>query len=71
VSTSRTGDDGHDECHFVAIDIFNGKKLEYRALVPQLMHVKDGFTEGKNLVVSVMSAIREEAISPLKDILSK
>ncbi|KAF0892898.1 hypothetical protein E2562_019556 [Oryza meyeriana var. granulata] len=28
VSTSKTGKHGHTKCHFVAIDIFNGKKLE-------------------------------------------
>uniref|UniRef100_K3ZXZ3 Eukaryotic translation initiation factor 5A n=1 Tax=Setaria italica TaxID=4555 RepID=K3ZXZ3_SETIT len=28
VSTSKTGKHGHAKCHFVAIDIFNGKKLE-------------------------------------------
>ncbi|KAM0038750.1 putative ribosomal protein L2, domain 2 [Helianthus debilis subsp. tardiflorus] len=28
VSTSMTGKHGHGKCHFVAIDILNGKKLE-------------------------------------------
>ncbi|CAL9107366.1 unnamed protein product [Musa acuminata var. zebrina] len=28
VSTSKTGKHGHAKCHFVAIDVFNGKKLE-------------------------------------------
>ncbi|CAI0390969.1 unnamed protein product [Linum tenue] len=28
VSTSKNGKQGHAKCHFVAIDIFNGKKLE-------------------------------------------
>ncbi|KAH0462725.1 hypothetical protein IEQ34_010300 [Dendrobium chrysotoxum] len=28
VSTSKTGKHGHAKCHFVAIDIFNNKKLE-------------------------------------------
>jgi len=28
VSTSKTGKHGHAKCHFVAIDIFNGKKVE-------------------------------------------
>ncbi|KAI3829769.1 hypothetical protein L1987_03897 [Smallanthus sonchifolius] len=32
------------------------------------MYIKDGFAEGKDLVVSVMSAIGEEQICALKDI---
>ncbi|XP_058071164.1 eukaryotic translation initiation factor 5A-2-like, partial [Magnolia sinica] len=28
LSTSKTGKHGHAKCHFVPIDIFNGKKLE-------------------------------------------
>ena len=28
VSSSKTGKHGHAKCHFVAIDIFNGKKVE-------------------------------------------
>jgi len=32
VSTSKTGKHGHAKCHFVASDIFNGKKME--ELVP-------------------------------------
>ena len=32
ISTSKTGKHGHAKCHFVATDIFTGKKLE--ELVP-------------------------------------
>merc|ERR1712178_433957 len=28
VSTSKTGKHGHAKCHFVAVNIFNGKKAE-------------------------------------------
>ena len=33
-----------------------------------MMQIKDGFAEGKDLVVSVMSAMGEEQICALKDI---
>ncbi|RWW41642.1 hypothetical protein BHE74_00052879, partial [Ensete ventricosum] len=102
VSTSKTGKHGHAKCHFVAIDIFNGKKLEdivpsshncdvcyliyWKTLVSLLMengNTKDdlrlpsdeallvqvyGFAAGKDLVVTVMSAMGEEQICALKDI---
>ncbi|XP_075514517.1 eukaryotic translation initiation factor 5A-2-like [Primulina tabacum] len=112
VSTSKTGKHGHAKCHFVAIDIFNGKKLEdivpssHNCDVPHvnrtdyqlidisedgfvslltengntkddlklptdenlLVQIKGGFEEGKDLVVSVMSAMGEEQICALKDI---
>ncbi|CAI0394770.1 unnamed protein product [Linum tenue] len=111
VSTSKTGKHGHAKCHFVAIDIFNGKKLEdivpssHNCDVPHVNRtdyqlidisedgfisldtavevvyklkkfigslffnqIKDGFAEGKDLVVSVMSAMGEEQINGLKDI---
>ncbi|XP_057481996.1 mitotic checkpoint protein BUB3.3-like [Actinidia eriantha] len=112
VSTSKTGKHGHAKCHFVGIDIFNGKKLEdivpssHNCDVPHvnrtdyqlidisedgfvslltengntkddlklptdenlLTQIKDGFGEGKDLVVSVMNAMGEEQICALKDI---
>ncbi|XP_060210117.1 eukaryotic translation initiation factor 5A-4 isoform X2 [Lycium barbarum] len=115
VSTSKTGKHGHAKCHFVAIDIFNGKKLEdivpssHNCDVPHvnrtdyqlidisedgfvslltesgntkddlrlptdetlLNQVKGGFEEGKDLVLSVMSAMGEEQICAVKDIGTK
>nr|POE55062.1 eukaryotic translation initiation factor 5a [Quercus suber] len=112
VSTSKTGKHGHAKCHFVAVDIFNGKKLEgivpssHNCDVPHvnrtdyqlidisedgfvslltengntkdelrlptddnlLTQIKNGFGDGKDLVVSVMSAMGEEQICDLKDI---
>ncbi|RDX91341.1 hypothetical protein CR513_26696, partial [Mucuna pruriens] len=112
VSTSKTGKHGHAKCHFVAIDIFTGKKLEdivpssHNCDVPHvnrtdyqlidisedgfvslltetggtkddlrlptdenlLSQIKEGFSEGKDLVVSVMSSMGEEQICGLKDI---
>ncbi|WRX32333.1 Translation elongation factor [Theobroma cacao] len=120
VSTSKTGKHGHAKCHFVGIDIFNGKKLEdivpsshncdvmlflsfdvphvnrtdyqlidisedgFVSLLTEngntkddlrlptdenlLSQIKDGFAEGKDLVVTVMSAMGEEQICALKDI---
>ncbi|KAG2545734.1 hypothetical protein PVAP13_9KG229481 [Panicum virgatum] len=103
---------GHAKCHFVAIDIFNGKKLEdivpssHNCDVPHvnrtdyqlidisedgfvslltenggtkddlrlptdetlLSQIKAGFDDGKDLIVSVMSAMGEEQICGLKDI---
>ncbi|KAJ8510117.1 hypothetical protein OPV22_000551 [Ensete ventricosum] len=112
VSTSKTGKHGHAKCHFVGIDIFNGKKLEdivpssHNCDVPHvtrtdyqlidisedgfvslltengntkddlrlptdetlLSQIKDGFAEGKDMVVTVMTAMGEEQICALKDI---
>ncbi|XP_048134992.1 mitotic checkpoint protein BUB3.3-like [Rhodamnia argentea] len=112
VSTSKTGKHGHAKCHFVGIDIFNGKKLEdivpssHNCDVPHvtrtdyqlidisedgflslltengstkddlrlptdetlLAQIKDGFGEGKDLVVTAMSSMGEEQICALKDI---
>nr|GMD75323.1 eukaryotic translation initiation factor 5A-4 [Ipomoea batatas] len=112
VSTSKTGKHGHAKCHFVAIDIFNGKKLEdivpssHNCDVPHvnrtdyqlidisedgfvslltengntkddlrlptdealLGQIRGGFDEGKDLILTVMSAMGEEQICAVKDI---
>ncbi|CAK9225623.1 unnamed protein product [Sphagnum troendelagicum] len=112
VSTSKTGKHGHAKCHFVAIDIFTGKKLEdivpssHNCDVPEvvrtdyqlidisedgfvslltesgdtkddlrlpsddqlLAQIKEGFKDGKDLVVTVMAAMGEEQICALKDV---
>eukprot|EP00245_Coleochaete_scutata_P013941 TRINITY_DN5804_c0_g1_i1.p1 TRINITY_DN5804_c0_g1~~TRINITY_DN5804_c0_g1_i1.p1 ORF type:complete len:161 (+),score=44.91 TRINITY_DN5804_c0_g1_i1:163-645(+) len=112
VSTSKTGKHGHAKCHFVAIDVFTGKKLEdivpsshncdvphvnrtdyqlldisedgYVSLLTEsgdtkddlklpsdtdlLGQIKNGFAEGKDLVLSVMSAMGEEQICAIKDV---
>ena len=45
VSTSKTRKHGHAKCHFVASDIFNGKKLEdivsysHNCDVPHVNHI--------------------------------
>merc|ERR1712070_503487 len=111
VSTSKTGKHGHAKCHFVAIDIFTGKKLEdltpssHNCEVPHvnrtdftLLNIEDDgyvslmddngqekadlalpnddslrtsiendFAAGKDLVVSVLSAMGEETIIACKE----
>ncbi|OEL19725.1 Eukaryotic translation initiation factor 5A [Dichanthelium oligosanthes] len=112
VSTSKTGKHGHAKCHFVAIDIFNGKKLEdivpsshncdvphvnrteyqlidisedgYVSLLTEsgntkddlklptdenlLAQIKSGYDDGKDIILTVMSAMGEEQICALKEI---
>jgi len=112
VSTSKTGKHGHAKCHFVAIDIFNGKKLEdivpssHNCDVPHvdrteyqlidisedgfvslltengntkddlklptdeaiLTQLKEGFAEGKDIALTVMSSMGEEQINAVKDV---
>ncbi|KAK1399918.1 Eukaryotic translation initiation factor 5A [Heracleum sosnowskyi] len=115
VSTAKTGKHGHAKCHFVAIDIFNGKKLDdivpssHNCDVPhvsrtdyQLLYITDdefvslltdngntkddlklpnddnlwkqiteGHEQGKDLLVTVLSAMGEEQIVAVKDIGAK
>ena len=42
--------------------------LYYLIYLDSIMQIKDGFGDGKDLVVSVMSAMGEEQICVLKDI---
>ncbi|KAF3614110.1 Eukaryotic translation initiation factor 5A-1 [Capsicum annuum] len=65
---SLLGKHGHAKCHFVAIDIFTGKKLEDIVPSSHNYDVKDGFAKGKDLVLSVMSAMGEEQICGINDI---
>jgi len=47
VSTSKTGKHGHAKCHFVAIDIFTGKKME--DLVPNSHTTSVPFVEKEEI----------------------
>ena len=111
VSTSKTGKHGHAKCHFVALDIFTGKKMEelvpstHNCEVPNVQRqeyslldidedgfcslmddqgntkddlrlpndeslakqIQDMFDEGKELVVTVLKAMDEEAINMAKE----
>ncbi|XP_047049279.1 eukaryotic translation initiation factor 5A-5-like isoform X2 [Lolium rigidum] len=112
VSASKTGNYGHGQCHFAAIDNFTAERFEdtvpsshncdvphvnrtdyqliditedgYVSLLTEngntkddlklptdeslLTQIKDGFNEGKDLMVSVMSAMGEQQICGIKDI---
>uniref|UniRef100_A0A161XSK7 Eukaryotic translation initiation factor 5A n=1 Tax=Daucus carota subsp. sativus TaxID=79200 RepID=A0A161XSK7_DAUCS len=115
VSTSKTGKHGHAKCHFVAIDIFSGKKLDdivpssHNCDVPHVTRtdyqllditdddfvslltengntkddlklptddnlwkqIKEGYEQGKDLLVTVLSAMGEEQIVAVKDMGAK
>lgn len=111
VSTSKTGKHGHAKAHFVAVDIFTGKKLEelcptshnidvpvitrteytfmdiqedgYVSLMDESSNIRDdislpddnigkeielAFNNGKELIVTVISAIGKEKIISYKTI---
>merc|ERR1712159_800019 len=59
VSTSKTGKHGHAKCHFVAINIFNGKKAE--ELCPSTHNAEVPFVNRKEY--QVMSVDDEPYIS--------
>lgn len=109
VSTSKTGKHGHAKAHFVAVDIFTGKKLEelcpsshnidvpiisrmeytfmdiqedgYVSLMDEASNIRDDlslpedtigreieqtFNDGKELIVTIISAIGKEKIISYK-----
>merc|ERR1719160_1527436 len=77
VSTSKTGKHGHAKCHFVALDIFTGKKLEdlcpatHNADVPfvkrneyQVMDIGDGPPDGYLTLMTEDGDMREDIKFP-------
>merc|ERR1711998_110418 len=63
VSTSKTGKHGHAKCHFVAVNIFNGKKAE--ELCPATHNANVPFVNRKEY--SVMGLEDEPFISLIDD----
>lgn len=48
--------------------LFTWFSIIFLLVLSNIQQIKDGFAEGKDLVVTVMSAMGEEQISALKDI---
>ena len=56
---------------FVSLLTENGNTKDYLRLPTDdtlLMQIQDGFVEGKDLVISAMSAMGEEQINAIKDV---
>lgn len=52
----------------ILVFVIKYKGLLMLIIIVGTLQIKDGFAEGKDLVVSVMSAMGEEQINALKDI---
>lgn len=52
----------------ILVFVIKYKGLLMLIIIVGMLQIKDGFAEGKDLVVSVMSAMGEEQINALKDI---
>lgn len=52
----------------IHVFVIKYKGLLMLIIIVGMLQIKDGFAEGKDLVVSVMSAMGEEQINALKDI---
>ncbi|CAN7035496.1 unnamed protein product, partial [Brassica rapa subsp. trilocularis] len=68
VEVSTTEEDGNAKCYFVGIDIFTGDKLEETVPYSDNCDIKSGSDEGKELLVTVTSAMGEEKITAFMEI---